>query len=516
MAETLGRDPDGAAALGLFAETLEPQVPRRARVAFRWLRAVALEGIGDIEAAERELLNAESMDTDWPLPLFDLARIASDRGDVERGLALLGRAGAGPDDPMVTMLSRYRVQPRPGLGRNEPCWCGSGRKYKKCHLDRQARLALSERAGWLYAKAAQHALMTDWIDLLAELHHHRNGDDEASGGYSDPLLIDAVLFEGRALDDFLTVRGRLLPEDERLLAEQWMLVERSIFDIEQVRSGEGVTVRDVRTGDVHEVRERTASRQLRTGQLICTRVLPVGDGTVQFFGGVEPVALHERDELIALLDAEPGPVELVAFLSRKFAPPTLTNTEGDQLTICESTVRVSDPADIEAALDTSYDRIDGAEPPQWLEHVTTHGMQHVRATLALDGNELRVETNSAQRMDRVLASLERLDPAMCVLDDTRTALDDPRMLATQMPTAGESATDPDDPEVAAALDEWIRQYETAWLDEPIPALDGHTPRQAAEDPTRRPDLVRLLDTFPTDAGPGAMSTERLRAALGLA
>jgi preprotein translocase subunit SecA len=21
------------------------------------------------------------------------------------------------------------------VGRNEPCWCGSGKKYKKCHLD---------------------------------------------------------------------------------------------------------------------------------------------------------------------------------------------------------------------------------------------------------------------------------------------------------------------------------------------------------------------------------------------
>lgn len=23
------------------------------------------------------------------------------------------------------------------LGRNDPCWCGSGVKYKKCHLDRE-------------------------------------------------------------------------------------------------------------------------------------------------------------------------------------------------------------------------------------------------------------------------------------------------------------------------------------------------------------------------------------------
>lgn len=66
------------------------------------------------------------------------------------------------------------------------------------------------------------------------------------------------------------------------------------------------------------------------------------------------------------------------------------------------------------------------------------------------------------------------------------------------------------------LDEFIREYETKWLDEPIPALDGHTPRQAADDPTRRGDLVKLLDSFPADEGKaGRMSAERLRAALGL-
>jgi len=26
-------------------------------------------------------------------------------------------------------------------GRNEPCWCGSGRKYKKCHLPDEERKA---------------------------------------------------------------------------------------------------------------------------------------------------------------------------------------------------------------------------------------------------------------------------------------------------------------------------------------------------------------------------------------
>ena len=105
VVETVGADRGGAAALGLLAEVMESRVPRAARVAWRWLRAVALERIGDIEEAERELLAAESMDPDWPLPLIDLARIASDRGDVERGLGLLRRAGAGPDHPLVELVA---------------------------------------------------------------------------------------------------------------------------------------------------------------------------------------------------------------------------------------------------------------------------------------------------------------------------------------------------------------------------------------------------------------------------
>ncbi len=32
-------------------------------------------------------------------------------------------------------------QPReiPRLGRNDPCWCGSGKKYKRCHMESDAR-----------------------------------------------------------------------------------------------------------------------------------------------------------------------------------------------------------------------------------------------------------------------------------------------------------------------------------------------------------------------------------------
>jgi hypothetical protein len=40
------------------------------------------------------------------------------------------------------------------IGRNEPCWCGSGKKFKKCHLERQRQAALSPDERFrLYRKA---------------------------------------------------------------------------------------------------------------------------------------------------------------------------------------------------------------------------------------------------------------------------------------------------------------------------------------------------------------------------
>lgn len=325
--ETVGHGVDPAA-LGLFAETLEPRVGRGARTACRWLLAAALEHMGDVEDAEREYLAAESMDTEfWPV-LFDLARFASDRGDAERGLALLRRADADDDDPLVQLLLRHRSTPRKDVGRNDICWCGSGRKYKKCHLNDE-RLPLHDRATWLYSKACQHVQHTSWSRLLDEvtdvggLYDDADASEAASPG--DQLAIDAVLFEGGAFGDFLTKRAALLPDDERLLAEQWLSVERSVFEVEQVDRGRSVTLRDVRAGEVREVPERIASNQLKPAQLICARVLPVGDA-FQFYGGIRIVRAQDRGPLVALLDSEPDPVDLVEFLTYGAASQTKGGT----------------------------------------------------------------------------------------------------------------------------------------------------------------------------------------------
>jgi hypothetical protein len=36
------------------------------------------------------------------------------------------------------------------IGRNDPCWCGSGKKWKKCHINREPQTAEEKEAYNLY------------------------------------------------------------------------------------------------------------------------------------------------------------------------------------------------------------------------------------------------------------------------------------------------------------------------------------------------------------------------------
>lgn len=74
------------------------------------------------------------------------------------------------------------------------------------------------------------------------------------------------------------------------------------------------------------------------------------------------------------------------------------------------------------------------------------------------------------------------------------------------------------PEAAEALDGYMREQEERWVDESIPALGGLTPRQAADEPTRREQLVALLHDFDATVPPpggATFDTTRLRRLLGL-
>lgn len=498
----------GVKALALVAEELASVGPRPVRSAAHWLRARASDLLGDAASAESELQRAVDLDSNFVPARFDSAIFASLRGDAQRGIALLRAVDSDPADELREVLEKFVPKVRTDLGRNDRCWCGSGRKYKVCHL-RKSESTLEQRASWLYQKAGNFITDGRGVAQLQSLAaaraiHIGDAEDPVGQALQDPFVVDVLLFEGGLFADFVEQRGSMLPADELNLAQQWLLVERSVHEVESVKPGEGLSLRDIRTGDRQFVSERSASTQLHPGHFICARVVPVRSD-LQFFGGIEPVYPTQRADLIALMDSDSAsPEDLVDFLSARFEPPQVTTRHGEPVVFCEARIELGELNGVRRKLSRKYGAADGN---RW---TWTDG-PNVLGSLTLEGAELTIEAMSENKFGDLLDAVKAMHPTVNVLSDKHIAAADVLANSSGRPAPREIEHDP---EIIALLEERIREHEASWIHESIPALDGYTPTQAAADPTRRDEVVRLIDSFPDTGQPGAMSPRRLRQALG--
>jgi hypothetical protein len=269
--------------------------------------AMADERAGDVLEAEARLHLAVGASGEWEPAVDRLAWYLSDKGEADEAARLWRSIGVEEDDPrLVDMDNAYGTE-RERPGRNDPCWCGSARKYKTCHLGQPVLPPLPDRVRWLASKGVsylkRHSVEAapDILDIAVA----RADGDASTGGIkralSDPLTLDLVLHEGGWFERFLEDRGPLLPRDEALLASSWALVDRTIFELLSVRPGEGVRVKDLRSTEEIEVRERTFSKQAIPGMLVCARAVPDGQGR-QFLGGLFYVRTGTETALFDLLD----------------------------------------------------------------------------------------------------------------------------------------------------------------------------------------------------------------------
>lgn len=514
--ELLGLDdePDRIEALtALSARLLAAARSREEQAVAHWLCALAAERRGASPDAESHLRAAVRADPGWPCAEDRLAWYEADRGDAESALARWRSLGAPEDGDDVRSVFPFADVKQPALGRNEPCWCGSGRKFKTCHLRRPAVVPLPDRVGWLCRKAVAYlerrggAPRLDVMEYAEARALDPDDEDSLAEAMDDPLVLDAVLHEGGWFDRFLADRSPLLPDDEALLARAWTLVDRTVYEVIGVDAGASMRLRDLRTGDQLDVRERTASRQASRGQLLCGRAVPDGESH-QFVGGLFGVSPGRETHLLDLLDTRDG-IDLLEYVAAMHRPPTLVSAEGDPLVECHAVIEVPAADNAAAALGCLY-TADG-EGFVWSQPLPD-GANRQLAGLRLQDRQILVHTMTEPRMDDVLDALREALPGCSVSIDERQPFQWPagdgestaNKLPLQLP-----------PEAAAELAD---RFERRWCAEGVPALGGLTPLQAADDPTRRTELTRLIDSFPSvdpDDGVIGLRPERLRGLLGL-
>lgn len=353
------------------------------------------------------------------------------------------------------------------IGRNDPCPCGSGKKYKKCCQDQSVAQPVDDV--WHTLRAVDDRLAHQLLKHAKRLYGYEGlyeaWEDFSGGqvGEFDPNSPHNQAFfpwylynwtpetEGIEADtssaptiaqSYLDrYRKRLSALDIRFLH----LVIRqpySFYEVITCRPGEGFQLRDILLENDVDVLEHSGSQMAHKGDLLFARIiefdhvgLMVGSGSTLIPPASKPSIIHLRSMMrsqkgrLSIDDLQAWDREIrelyFAIDEHLHMPPQLRNTEGDPLCMHALYFEVDSPqyafdqlkglashvdeADLlcEAELDADG-QVQEVEFP-WLKsgNAKLTELEHtVLGHIHIQGHQLIASVNSKNRADRLKAEIE--------------------------------------------------------------------------------------------------------------
>jgi SEC-C motif len=451
-------------------------------------------------------------------------------------------------------------------GRNDPCPCGSGKKYKQCCLGRDSAsvVELADRT-WRQMREAidgyaatmlrfigesygRDALQQAWLEFtLGASHEFVQGDPNTELFFSwlfhrwrpdtqkGNEIADQALYGISPTRAYLDRRAtRLNPLLYRYL-EACLATPFAFHEILDCQPSVGFVARDVFTGALLNVRERSASSTLKNGDIIFGQVVPVQ--AIAMLEAVSPfsfppifkthlIHVRQRGELREHADlALRGLYFTLADSYLNPPPPDIRNTDGERL---EPRTLYFDVESAQGAFDALAPLAVGTARDELIEDakfdvsgaVIEALIPWVKRTdpkrssletvlmgrIRIQDRKLTVEVNSAGRARTIRALIE--ESLGVRVRYRRTRKQPLEGLVPPMP-AGPGVQvaprGPEDselmqlPEVRAQLEEFQGRHYESWPEIPIPALNGRTPLEAVKDADGREMVEALITQFERDA-----------------
>ena len=427
------------------------------------------------------------------------------------------------------------------VGRNDPCPCGSGKKYKQCCLRaNEAKTARAENdpseavpraIRWLlsrHGRDVRQALDEGFFGTLNDDEYERLQVEHAESHQG--IMVNAM--EWLLADGSLLIRGREHRVAELLLGRggplfsaeqrQWFELLTStrlgLYEVDDVVPGESLLLKDILFPQQAPVlvREKAASCDAGKLDLIAARILPVDDHH-ELSGAVYAIPRHRSLDLIAELRHEleglaPDTPEVKEILSviipahwlewfvQPFEIPEIVDhSTGEPLLLITDYYRVEDWVALELALSGETD-VEGSHSEGWARLFEgDDGLTRSRLTIdqGRRPDQVKVSYSTQKYADEGRPWFEAVTgPA--VVFRTREIADPKGMLSKLQPgeVPDTAATGEMPPEVIGeVIEKRIRQMYSDWADQPLPALDGRTPREAIQTPEGLEEVKFLLHTY---------------------
>jgi hypothetical protein len=265
------------------------------------LRAFHHEVNGQVDLAEADLERAHALAPEYGPASVELAMYLTMRGEFKRAVSVLNTIGS--DGSAIAELFAGVHMDASGVGRNDPCPCGSGRKYKACHLGKP--LATPAAVVDMVLLKLRMFVTDLWrgaagLPVLALMA--ADGNPQGVGDmYNDDFLQSLAIFEGKGVDDFLGRLGALLPPDELLLAESWTGRNLGLYEIASKEPSARVRLTAAGSGDQFVVEDEELTELGTVGSLILTWLVPSGDG-LRIAAPVLAIGAGQVDDVLALVE----------------------------------------------------------------------------------------------------------------------------------------------------------------------------------------------------------------------
>jgi hypothetical protein len=423
-------------------------------------------------------------------------------------------------------------------GRNDPCPCGSGKKYKQCCLkseniqrDSDRSEAVPKAIQWLFTKYGQIAREALHEGFFGGLDEDEYAMLEGLPGDSyEGIMINAMewfLAEGiitlkgqdHRVADLLLGRGApLFSAEQRQWLELLTTMPLRLYEIVEVIPGESMTLRDMLLPERPPVviREKSGSRQANRYDLMAARVLPV-ENHFELSGAVYAFPRNRSEDLLAELRDELEGVEPDSSLAKEITsviipdqwlqlfvnafemPQLIDHVTGEPLLFVTDHYRVLDWDALDQALSGNAD-IEGSREEGWNRFFEWEdGL--TRSSISIDvgkrPDRIKVSYRTQKYADEGRPWFEAV-VGTAVAFVSREISDPKGMLANLQPNEGKATSVPETlpPEILTEfIEKRIHQLYADWADKPLPVLDDRTPREAMQTPEGLEQVKFLLHTY---------------------
>ena len=415
------------------------------------------------------------------------------------------------------------------VGRNDPCPCGSGKKYKKCCLQKsfiQTGKEESIRQNLVhellklftqrfYTERLKKVSAFFWGDFNPREFLKGDSLEHAEVNFWDWVIHDWLdEVSGKLLIDLYLANRRTLSIDERRILTMMSNSVLSLYEVQEVFPEKGLLLNDLIRGGQYDVKEKAATEGLAKWDILATRLLQV-DGLYIMSGAAYPYPIRVKDDILRNLGSvykryrkKAPDLGIDTFLKasgprfnfywydlvRNPFRPRLATTDGEPMVVCRAYFELENRGPVVEALR----RIEGFEEEKsgfaWFGAQDKDGGAKMLGRVLFDREALILECNSRERLKRGKEVIQGHIPGV------RHKVDSYEDIYKHLDSLKEKPTQKAPNDIPIEVQQqfyatFMERHCREWLTEKIPALDGKTPKQAIRSKHGREQVKELLKSF---------------------